>query len=325
LQIIESWWQSGTGGSFSGLLSGIVCTATLAAAPVGAADRELQVGDSHIELHSAERMPAASDSIWQDWIGTVAESLVSVTGQFPESHLEVHLHASRDRNPVAFGRVRRSDPPQVHLYVHPQALLDPLLDDWRGFHEFAHLLLPFVGNDDIWFAEGLAAYYQHLLQVRAGVIDADEAWRRMFAGFQRGLDDPSGREQTLRELSPRMWRERAFRRIHWTGAAYFLRVDVRLRQASDGEQSVDSALAAFVRCCRDMNRSWNARQLIERLDRLGGTRVWREEYQHMIDAPAEPDLDWTMNQLGIEWRDGEIDLAGDPQSMRLRAAIAAKD
>ncbi len=160
-------------GDFPGLLSGILLTVILAAAPVGAADREFQVGNSHIELHSDERIAAASDSIWEDWIGTAAESLVNVGGRFPESHLEVHLHASRERNPVAFGRVRRSDPVQVHLYVHPQARLESLLDDWRGFHEFAHLLLPFAGNDDIWFAEGLAAYYQHLLQVRAGVIDAD--------------------------------------------------------------------------------------------------------------------------------------------------------
>ena len=122
-----------------------------------------------------------------------------------------------------------------------------------------------------------------------------------------------------------MWREQAFRRIHWTGASYFLRVDMRLCEASDGEQSVDSTLAAFGRCCRDMNRSWNARQLIERLDRLGGTRIWRDEHERMIDAPAEPDLEWAMDQLGIEWRGDGIDLAGDRQSVRLRAAIAAND
>ena len=44
----------------------------------------------------------------------------------------------------------------------------------------------------------------------------------------------------------------------------------------------------------------------------------------MIDAPARPDLDWAMDQLGIEWQGGGIDLAGDPQSVRLRAAIAAR-
>lgn len=281
-----------------------------------------KVGQSPIEMHYESQLDERSEPVWLAWLKPVAGSLVSVSGRFPESSLRVILTASDRRDPITFGRVRRSQPPEVHLTVHPEAELADLLDDWRGFHEFSHLLLPFSGNDDIWFAEGLAAYYQHLLQVRAGVIDSDEAWRRMFAGFQRGLNDPNGRNMSLAELSPRMWRERAFRRIHWTGAGYFLRVDLRLRLASGGERSLDTALAGFDDCCRSLNQTWNARRLIQALDRVSQADVWAREHECMINAPARPDLDWAMTALGIEWDGREIRFVDDPAKARLRMQIA---
>jgi len=287
-----------------------------------ASQLEIRVGMSLIEVHAEDALVEPAGFAWPEWIEPLAASLVSVSGHFPEPGLKVILKASEQRDPITFGRVRRSGPPEVHLVVHPAADLDDLLDDWRGFHEFAHLLLPFVGNNDIWFAEGLAAYYQHLLQVRAGVIDNDEAWRRMFSGFQRGLNDPNGRDMTLAELSPRMWRERAFRRIHWTGASYFLRVDLRLRLLAEGEFSLDSALAAFDGCCRRSNQSWNARRLIDQLGQVSRADVWSEEHERMIDAIARPELDWAMEALGIEWDGREIVFTDDPVKARLRMHIA---
>jgi len=291
--------------------------------PASAGQVNIKVGQSLIEIHADKRLDVRpSESAWSEWIEQAAGSLVSVSGRFPEPRLKVVLEASDRRDPITFGRVRRSRPPEVYLYVHPGADLPDLLDDWRGFHEFAHLLLPFAGNADIWFAEGLASYYQHLLQARAGVLDDAEVWRRMFAGFQRGLNDPNGRGMTLGELSPRMWRERAFRRVHWTGAAYFLRVDTRLRLSSGGEHSLDSALAAFTECCRDSGRSWNARQLIAQLGQLSLAEVWLEEYERMIDEVAEPRLDGAMSKLGIEWDDRDIRFVTDPDKASLRASIA---
>jgi hypothetical protein len=287
----------------------------------GAATR-IDVSGSTIEVVRENRLAQGDSDHWREWIDVASSSLVTVIGKFPEDRVRVRLTASGARYPITFGSVRRSRPPEVRMQVHPRARLDSLLDDWRGFHEFAHLLLPFAGNKDIWFAEGLAAYYQHLLQVRAGVITPEEGWRRLFAGFQRGLDDPSGRGMTLAELSPLMWRERAFRRIHWTGASFFLQVDLKLRQASGGEHSLDSTLAAFARCCRDLDTPWNARQLVEQLGELSLPEVWRETHDRMIDAEAVPDLAWSMERLGIEWHGGEIRLSDNPLSTLRRTALA---
>ncbi|MDX1626402.1 MAG: hypothetical protein R3323_07800, partial [Wenzhouxiangellaceae bacterium] len=198
-----------------------------------------------------------------------------------------------------------------------------LNDDWRGFHEFAHLLIPFPGRDDIWFSEGFASYYQHLLQSRTGILAPDEAWRRIMAGFRRGLDDPAGRGRTLSELSPRMRRERAYRRVYWTGAAFFLRVDTRLRAATAHRLSLDAALASYHACCMRRTRGPDAAALVRELGRTGLPRIWREEWKRTLEGPAEPRFGNALDLLGIRADgDGWI-LDGDAEARRMRAAIAA--
>ena len=178
-----------------------------------------------------EPPPGASGSEpWVTWMGTALGAVQTVSPDYPVDRLDVKLEAAGSGSgAVVFGRVRRGTPPGLEFYVDPHADLDALNADWRGFHEAAHLLIPFPGNRDIWFTEGLASYYQYLLQARAGVITDEQAWTDLARGFQRGFDDSAGAGRSLRSLSPRMWRLRAFRRVYWTGASFFLNVDVRLR------------------------------------------------------------------------------------------------
>ena len=260
----------------------------------------LQVGDVTLNVEMDTQISRQSDQDrWNEWLSTSLRAVKSITGGYPQTELQVQLMSAPGNQPVRFGRVRRSSPPQVHFYVNPSASLAELVDDWHSYHEFAHLLIPFPGNRDIWFTEGLASYYQYLLQARAGVIDSDEAWRRLLEGFERGLNDRNGRGQDLRQLSPAMWQQQAYRRVYWTGAAFFLRVDTRLRTETDGEYSLDTVLTAFNQCCIHQRRRWNARALIRQFGQLSVPEIWQEEYVASIDQPAEPQFALALERLGI--------------------------
>ncbi len=291
----------------------------------------MTVEGAAVRVFTSRELGQDSDCRWTTWIEHSVASVAGISGRFPFDRVNVYLERSNSSQPVAHGFVRRNNPPEIHLRIQPGAGLDELLDDWRGYHEFAHLLLPFVGNRDIWFAEGLASYYQYFLQARAGVIDEDQAWQRLAAGFQRGLDDPAGRGQSLKSLSPRMWSERAFRRVYWTGAAFFLRVDYRLRKASAGEHSLDTVLAAFQECCMyadadrrnwTSNRRWNAARLIDELGHLSLSDIWQEEYQRTINQRAEPDFGASGRYLGLQIEAGELKLLSGPLYRERRASIA---
>lgn len=303
--------------SFALLLTG---TALAQAADI----HQIKVGEVDLVVEMDAEIQAAADGRpWTDWLATTLQAASTVTGAFPRDGVRIKLRAtSRASSPIAFGQVRRSHPPQLRFYVSPDASLDGLNRDWRGYHEFAHLLIPFPGNDDIWFTEGFASYYQYLLQSRAGVISQRRAWQELLGGFRRGETDRSGRGKTLRTLSPNMWHERAQKRVYWTGAAFFLRVDIRLRTESAGRHSLDSALAAFHDCCTESRRRWNARQLVEALGKVSLAEIWRQEYLRTINGLAEPRYDEALQRLGIQRHRASL-LFDDSESMQaLRKAIA---
>ncbi|MEM1081672.1 MAG: hypothetical protein AAGH65_08840 [Pseudomonadota bacterium] len=284
----------------------------------------MQVGDVRLDVQMDETVLQQRDpSRWDEWLRRSVDSVRSIGHSYPADELHVHLISTGGDEPVQFGRVRRSDPPQVHFYLNPDASLDELLDDWHSYHEFAHLLIPFPGNRDIWFTEGLASYYQYLLQARAGVISADQAWQRLVEGFERGINDHNGRGVELYRLSPSMWHEQAYRRVYWTGASFFLRVDTRLRTESEGRYSLDQVLMEFNQCCRDQRRRWNAKQLIDAFGQLSINAVWQEEYDASIAAPAEPEFAAAFALLGIQQRDQStwLDTATAPTALRNAIAL----
>ena len=293
----------------------LVAVAALLAAPLAASTAPIRV-DLQPPAGTRDAEP------WTGWLETALGAVRTVSPDYPVDRLIVRLNAAdTGGRAVAFGRVRRSAIPALEFYVDPHAGLAALNADWRSYHEAAHLLIPFPGNRDIWFTEGLASYYQYLLQARAGVIGEEQAWTELARGFQRGLDDPAGAGRTLRSLSPRMWRLNAFKRVYWTGAAFFLNVDVRLRTETRGRHSLDSALAEFHRCCMERRERWDARALIEQLGAVSVPAIWRQEYRRIIDAPAEPDVQRAFEALGIAFDGRNVLLDPAPQLRRLRTAI----
>ena len=306
--------------------AGLPCALLLACvAGVRAADtHELNVGGVELVVEMDGGIQAAEDGgPWTDWLANTLRATSTVTGSFPRDGVRIKLRStSRSSSPIAFGQVRRSQPPQLRFYVSPNASLEGLNGDWRGYHEFAHLLIPFPGNEDIWFTEGLASYYQYLLQSRTGVISERRAWEELLDGFRRGETDRSGRGRTLRSLSPKMWHERAQKRVYWTGAAFFLRIDIRLRTETGGGHSLDSALAAFHNCCMETRRRWNARQLVEALGKVSIAEIWRQEYLRTINGLAEPQYDDALEKLGILRLRSSLLFDDSGSTKALRRAIA---
>ena len=100
-----------------------------------------------------------------------------------------------------------------------------------------------------------------------------------------------------------------------------LMADTRLREQTDGQQNLDTALKAFNECCLVAGKRWRARDLMAELDRLTGTDIFSDIYQDHVYARSFPDMSDVYGELGLETRRGQIYLTDDARLARVRHYI----
>ena len=190
--------------------------------------------------------------------------------------------------------------------------------DWSVVHEMSHLFLPYMEWGDAWLVEGLPTYYQNVAMARGGLIPAEEAWRRMYRGF----DDAKavGSEYTVYEASERIGRRGLYHRVYWGGAAYMLGVDLRLREASGNRFTLDDALLELHRCCLGTDDRRAATDVLARLDQAAGSEVFSTMFEQQIKSRAFPEYERFFDSLGIDILGGHP-IFGDAPLAPYRDAI----
>ena len=247
---------------------------------------------AHAKLiwHWADTFSDDEKSKLTSWVSDAADSVQQFASPFPFD-IHVTLHRSNSAQPVPWGHTTRSDRQGVTLHVNPDATPAALREDWKAYHEIGHLLLPFLGNRNAWFAEGFASYIQYQAMHVAGVIDAERMRGRYRWHIERARGRFDMRELPFVTAAPRLRAKRQYPTMYWGGAVYFLRVDDRLRAA---DTSMSSVLARYVTCCR-RNASSSLSALVDALDRISGTNAFRSELERIRSEPGFPDADGVLD------------------------------
>jgi predicted metalloprotease with PDZ domain len=119
-----------------------------------------------------------------------------------------------------------------------------------------------------------------------------------------------------------MYRNGAFMRVYWEGAAIMLLADQRLRARTQGSQSLDTALDALRQCCLSSETGWRARDLFGKLDELTGTTVFAELYEQHVSSARLPDVGEAYRLLGLRVTgNGDVVLVDDAPQRADRDAI----
>lgn len=234
------------------------------------------------------------------WLEEAAGLVASVGGGFPNVRAQVLVEPGEsglfDESPVPFGHVIRSGEEMVRFFVAPQATHAALRRDWTAVHEFSHLLLPYVRDDQKWISEGFASYYQNVLLARGGIYTPGEAWGRLLRSFQSAGSasrPPSPNDAYTRSF----WDVRML--IYWSGAAIALMADVELRRTSGGQESLDTVLGKLSRCCLPSTEVWEGRELFMKLDELAGRDVFVPLYDKHANTPGMPPVNALLVQMGV--------------------------
>lgn len=296
--------------------------ANVAAEPADAdAEWTIRAGDTRLRVRIENPPGAARVAQLRRWIGECADAALTSSGRFPLRDALVRIRLvprrGRDASPVPWGQTRRDDGVSVLLYVRDDATYQELRDDWTAVHELSHLMHPYLGDDGRWLAEGLASYYQNVSRARGGLLDGDEAWRRLEAGFQRGRRVGAGArmDQIDRGRGSTM-------RVYWAGAAFWLDIDLALRR--EQRTDLDRVLAAYARCCLDGNAHLQPQEFITALDNAGGNGVLARVYRRYAAMQDFPPQDEAYRALGLQRADdGTLRFSDQPDALRLRRAIMA--
>ncbi|MBT8444914.1 MAG: hypothetical protein HKN81_06960 [Gammaproteobacteria bacterium] len=261
---------------------------------------ELPVADGVMLIDWRGDYSADQQEKLRDWLSTVGQTVTLLNGRLPRDTIRIELTAYASAGEaVPFAMVKRRNPQGVEFYINPSQPLDAFVTDWTAYHELSHLFIPYPGNADVWFSEGLASYYQNVLQYRGGLLTEREAWQKLLNGFMRGRDDDRHRDMTLGELSPRMRTERAFMRVYWSGALYFLEADLAVREHSDGTARLDTILADYGECCLEARRRWNGRQIAREFDRLAGAEIFVPLFDRYAASMKIPDFRPALASAGV--------------------------
>jgi hypothetical protein len=280
--------------------------------------RVLQAGDTRLRVEIVDVDDRARLRMLQRWIEEAADAAKTRSGRFPlrDAYVRIQQTDSDDDSPVPWGQTRRRGEAGVLLYVRRDASYEQLRADWTAVHELSHLFHPYLGDNGRWLAEGLASYYQNVSRARAGMLDEEEAWRRLDAGFRRGEAASTGARLDA------MGRGRGgTMRVYWAGAAYWLEADLALRRGSG--TTLDAILDRYAECCLRGTDSVMPQDFAAALDNLAGNDTFSALYRRYAAMREFPSLADAYAQLGISRNGDSLAFAGSVETRRLRDAIMA--
>ncbi len=232
-----------------------------------------------VEYHWEDRFSETERRKLQQWVDEVYTALTRYSGPMPFV-VHVYFHRRSAREPVPWGQTIRQRRRQgVELHVDPSYSLDRFLADWTAPHEFSHLLIPYLGRKNAWFAEGFASYMQYQVMHEMGVLSAQQMRRRYAERIRRARRGYRHSQRTFVEAAPRLRAEYAYPTLYWGGAIFFLRADQALRE--DASSTLQEVLQRYIHCCRTSARTGNLVDLIDELDRVSNTRIFSDQLNRM--------------------------------------------
>ena len=258
---------------------------------------QIVIRDQIISIYYHSSLNEAERKMTQQWLKQVTDALLTVYNELPEDNYRITIERSSSRHsPVPWGQVKRGTPTNVLLIVNPDLGYDALISDWTAFHELSHLLIPYRGHGNIWLSEGLATYYQNIIQARSGRFDETEMWHKIAAGFQRGRNEQSWRHINLTKVSDNLHETRQYMRVHWSGVLFWLTVDVELRK--QGKSSLDDALKQLRYCCQ--GKSMSAEEIVSKLDELTNQNIFVPLFDKYRKSYSTPEFTSILTDLGVK-------------------------
>jgi hypothetical protein len=297
------------------LVLGIACggASSTAAAP-RAAPVTLAIGGGTIEVAIEDGPLDASRAELVAWVSTAARAVTAYFGRFPVAHYRIVIEPVAGRSGVlsgttwAFGGAHS----RIHLGEHTRAA--QLERDWVMTHEMVHTAFPDQDPAHHWIEEGIATYVEPFARSWIGHYPSARVWTDLVDGLPHGL--PGQGDRGLDHTH-------TWGRTYWGGALFCLLADLEIRDRTAGRRGLVDALRGILAAGGNDQVDWPIERALREGDKAVGVPVLEELYRQMKDAPVAPDLAALWRGLGVEVRQGTLQLDEQAPRAAIRRAISA--
>lgn len=248
---------------------------------VGAMHPAVSRGQQNVEIVWEDDFDAHEREKLVRWLDACFANVSEHIGPYRfETILYVH-RSERGGEPVPWANTVRHGEQGVRFYVDPSFTLEAFQRDWTAPHEMAHLSLPFIGREHMWFAEGYASFMQWYLLEKQGLFGTDEVRRKYKQRIERAMLRLNS-DQPFPELCAQLLKRHDYPSIYWGGSLFFFAVDQALK--SKYNTDLFSVISRYQINGRMDDRTLE--QLLVSLDALVGSTPFQNMLERFTTLPA---------------------------------------
>lgn len=282
------------------------------------AKKTFAVGAATIEVDFTRGDLDLSQSDITAWVQTSALSIAHFYGKFPVEHARVVIEPIAGNEDAVHGTTWGgvggvAALTRIRLGQH--VTRKHLEEDWVMTHEFVHMALPDLDDDQNWLEEGLATYIEPIARAQTGRLPEWRVWAEFLHEMRYG--EPGVNDGGLNG-------NQSWGRTYWGGALFCLVADVTIRRQTNNQKGLEDAMRAVVESGGSIDKDWPLSRVLAIGDHATGTTVLSEMYAKWSDRPVRVDLDRLWQQLGVKAaRSNGVDLDPGASLAAIRDSIVS--
>jgi hypothetical protein len=245
------------------------------------------------------------------WLKASAKAVTTYYGRFPVKSLKL-LIVPVDGPRVQGGTTWAYRGAAIRILLGRDASENDLRRDWIMVHEMVHLALPDMEERNNWLSEGLAVYIEPVARAQAGDLTVNEIWSAMMRDMPKGLPQPG--DQGLDNTA-------TWGRKYWGGAMFCLLADIDIRKQTGNRLGLQDAMRGVIDAGGSHEVDWPIGRILATADKAVGVNALTRLHDEMGAKPIAPDLDALWRDLGLQLRDGGIDVNDSAPLAAIRMAI----
>jgi hypothetical protein len=279
--------------------------------PADTVTSTILIGNSRIDVATAEGTLHAPKEDVMKWVQWSAEAVAGYYGRFPVPHTNLRIIPTSGAG-VRGGRTWGDRGSHIAIHVGADTTWSDFADDWMLPHEMIHLAFPDVADNHHWIEEGISVYVEPFARVRARHMDVNQMWFEVVRDMPKGLPGPG--DQGLDHTH-------TWGRTYWGGALFCLLADIEIHQKTENKKGLQDALRGILDAGGNISQDWDLQKALELGDQATGVSVLMPLYEKMKDQPHPVDLPAIWAQLGIERQGDTVRFLDSAPLAKTREAI----